>query len=120
MLPLQQLLHLDELDAAIVESSERPVLLFKHSRTCGVSCEALDELHAHVDIPGCRRLTNSSPFRAIVSSPTKRPLVLASFLVVAAAMKLLEPILLRNGRPIWSASQFRITKGKLDDVMQGI
>ena len=40
---------LDELEAAIAESSDRPVLLFKHSRNCGVSCEALDELRAHVE-----------------------------------------------------------------------
>src|SRR6188474_1594582 len=37
------------LDAAIAESRERPVLLFKHSRFCGVSCEALDELNSHID-----------------------------------------------------------------------
>jgi bacillithiol system protein YtxJ len=30
-----------------------------------------------------------------------------------------QAILLRNGRPVWSASHFRITKDKLDDVMQG-
>src|SRR5258706_456966 len=37
------------LDAAIAESCERPVLLFKHSRQCGASWEALDELQAHVE-----------------------------------------------------------------------
>ena len=36
------------LEAAIAESLERPVLLFKHSRTCGISCEAYDELQAHL------------------------------------------------------------------------
>ena len=36
------------LEAAIAESSERPVVIFKHSRTCGISCEAFDELHAHL------------------------------------------------------------------------
>ena len=45
---LTHLSDLDMLEAAIAESLERPVLLFKHSRTCGISCEALDELQAHV------------------------------------------------------------------------
>jgi bacillithiol system protein YtxJ len=45
---LTHLSDLDMLEAAIAESAERPVLLFKHSRTCGISCEALDELQAHV------------------------------------------------------------------------
>ena len=49
MNPLTQLFDLAELEAAIAESSARPVLLFKHSRSCGISCEALDELQTHVD-----------------------------------------------------------------------
>ena len=40
---------IDELDRALVESSHRPLLLFKHSYSCGVSAEALDELLAHLD-----------------------------------------------------------------------
>ena len=39
---------IDELDRALVESSHRPLLLFKHSYSCGVSAEALDELLAHL------------------------------------------------------------------------
>ena len=41
---LTHLSDVDELEAAIAESRERPVLVFKHSRTCGISAEALDEL----------------------------------------------------------------------------
>ncbi len=52
MKTLTHLSDLDMLEAAIAESCERPVLLFKHSRTCGISCEALDELQAHVQLGG--------------------------------------------------------------------
>src|SRR5207237_179208 len=41
--------HLDELHRLIAESESRPVLLFKHSYTCGVSMEALDELVLHMN-----------------------------------------------------------------------
>ena len=40
---------LDELDEMLAASGDWPLLLFKHSRSCGMSAEALDELIAHVD-----------------------------------------------------------------------
>src|SRR6266545_2101632 len=49
MKSLMPLVDVQSLDAAIAESRERPVLLFKHSRYCGVSCEALDELQSHIE-----------------------------------------------------------------------
>ena len=114
MSTLHPLSHIDELDDAIAESRERPVLLFKHSRTCGISCEALDELHAHVgDFKGAaaykvitvqshRHLSNEAATRLGVRHETP------------------QASLLRDGRPVWTASHFRITKDKLDDVMQGV
>jgi len=111
MLPLHALSDLDELDAAIAESRQRPVLLFKHSRTCGVSCEALDELHAHVEdsegtasyklitVQSHRQLSNEAAARLGVRHETP------------------QAILLRHGRPVWTASHFKITKDRLDDVL---
>jgi bacillithiol system protein YtxJ len=98
---------LDMLEAAIAESRERPVLLFKHSRTCGISCEALDELHAHVERGGAgatykmitvqshRRISDEAAARLGVRHETP------------------QAILLRNGRPVWKASHFRITADEL-------
>ena len=59
MKSLTPLMDVQSLDAAIAESRERPVLLFKHSRYCGVSCEALDELQTHID----GRADGASPTR---------------------------------------------------------
>jgi len=109
---LQTLIHIDELEAAIAESRERPVFLFKHSRTCGISCEALDELHAHVEdaaleatyklitVQSHRRLSEEAAARLGIRHETP------------------QAILLRNGRPVWNASHFRITKRQLDEVLQ--
>jgi bacillithiol system protein YtxJ len=111
MLPLHALSDLDELDAAIAESRQRPVLLFKHSRTCGVSCEALDELQAHVEdsegaasyklitVQSHRQLSNEAAARLGIRHETP------------------QAILLRHGRPVWTASHFKITKDRLDDVL---
>ena len=45
---LTNLQRVDELDRLLEQSEAQPVLLFKHSFTCGVSAEALDELIAHL------------------------------------------------------------------------
>lgn len=113
MSQLQSLVHIDELEAAIVESRERPVFLFKHSRTCGISCEALDELNAHVEdaspqatyklitVQSHRRLSDETAARLGIRHETP------------------QAILLRDGRPVWNASHFRITKRQLDEVLEG-
>jgi monothiol bacilliredoxin len=112
MSPLQPLADLEELEAAIAESSDRPVLLFKHSRTCGISCEALDELRAHVEsapVAAAYKLITVQSHRNVSNEAATR-------LGVRHATP--QAILVRNGRPVWSASHFRITKDQLDDVLQ--
>ena len=91
------------LEAAIAESLERPVLLFKHSRTCGISCEALDELHAHVAESGARaayKVITVQSHRRISDSAAER---------FGIRHETPQAILLRDGRPVWNASHFRIT-----------
>jgi bacillithiol system protein YtxJ len=107
-LPFKHLSDTHELEAAIAESCERPVLLFKHSRTCGISCEALDELRAHVEdgvlraaykmitVQSHRRLSDEAAARLGIRHETP------------------QAILLRDGRAVWNASHFRITKQQLD------
>jgi len=110
MTPLQLLSDIDELEAAIAESSDRPVLLFKHSRTCGVSCEALEELRAHVaaaPIPATYKLITVQSHRHVANEAATR---------LGVRHETPQAILLRNGRPVWSASHFRITKDELDHI----
>jgi bacillithiol system protein YtxJ len=114
MLPVHTLSDLDELEAAIAESRERPVLLFKHSRTCGVSCEALDELHAHVED------SQGAASYKLITVQSHRHLSNEAALRLGVRHQTPQAILLRDGQPIWTASHFRITKDTLDDVMQGV
>src|SRR3954452_11798675 len=111
MTPLDHLSDIDELEAAIAESRERPVLVFKHSRTCGVSCEALDELRTHVEraeagvsyklitVQSHRRVSDEAALRFGIRHETP------------------QAILLRDGRAVWNASHFRITASHLDTVV---
>ena len=113
MSQLTSLSHIDELEAAIAESCERPVLLFKHSRTCGISCEALDELHAHVETAepqAAYKLITVQSHRGLSDQAARR---------LGIRHETPQAILLRDGRPVWTASHFRITKQQLDQVVEG-
>lgn len=96
-----------DLDAAIAESRERPVLLFKHSRHCGVSCEALDELHAHIEAAA-----GDTAYR-IITVQTHRPVSDAAAQRLGVRHETPQALLLRDGKVIWNASHFRITATEL-------
>jgi bacillithiol system protein YtxJ len=111
---LTHLSDLDMLEAAITESRERPVLLFKHSRTCGISCEALDALHAHlavgptnaaykvITVQSHRRVSDSAAERFRIRHETP------------------QAILIRDGEVIWNASHFRITADELSRQLSAV
>jgi len=110
MKPLTPLSDLLELEAAIQESVERPVLLFKHSRQCGVSCEALDELRSHID-----RHAGPVAYK-MITVQTHRPLSDAAASRLGIRHETPQAILLKDGKPVWSASHFRITAAQLDEL----
>jgi bacillithiol system protein YtxJ len=104
---------LDMLEAAIAESRERPVLLFKHSRTCGISCEALDELHAHLRDGG----SGGASYKMITVQSHRR---VSDHVAERLGVRHETPqaIVIRDGQSIWNASHFRITADELGKVLQ--
>ena len=112
--PMSQLTHLSDvaaLDVAITESRERPVLLFKHSRTCGISCEALDELHLHIDG------ANGSASYKLITVQSHRHVSDAVSLRFGIRHQSPQAILIRDGIAVWNGSHFRITVEELDKVI---
>ncbi len=109
MSQLIPLVDVPSLDAAIDESRERPVLLFKHSFNCGVSCDALDELRAHIEsqVPGV------AAYR-VITVQTHRPVSDAVSMRLGIRHETPQAILLRDGRVVWKASHFRVTASELD------
>lgn len=91
---LNDVLRLDEL---LGQSGEQPVILFKHSDTCGISARAYREMAtlekpvALVTVQKARALSNEIESR--FSLPHETPQVLV----------------VRDGKLAWSASHFRIT-----------
>jgi bacillithiol system protein YtxJ len=94
---------MDELDRALAASDERPLLLFKHSFTCGISAEALDELVAHLNE---RRVDASY---AMVTVQTHREVSNAVARKLGVRHETPQALLIRDGRVVWSASHFRVT-----------
>jgi bacillithiol system protein YtxJ len=111
MTNLTHLSDVDMLEAAIAESCERPVLLFKHSRTCGISHEALDELQLHLT----RSRTDATYKMITVQSHRRISDEAAERLGVRHETP--QVILLRDGRPVWKASHFRITAEELSRAL---
>ena len=107
MSSLTPLSDLAMLEAAIAESCTRPVVLFKHSRTCGISHEALDELHAHLE-----RNAGDATYKMIVVQNHRR---LSDQTAERLGVRHETPqvILIKDGRPVWKASHFRITADEL-------
>ena len=108
---LTHLSDLDMLEAAIAESVERPVLLFKHSRTCGISCEALDELHAHLE------RTRTEAAYKVITVQSHRQISDEAAMRLGVRHETPQAILLRDGRPVWKASHFRITADELSRAL---
>lgn len=111
MKTLQPIADIAALDAAIAESRERPVLLFKHSRTCGISCEAIEELHAHIaEHPdgAAYRLITVQSHRTVADAVTSR---------LGIRHESPQAIVLRNGGVVWHGSHFKITAEQLKRVL---
>lgn len=106
--PLRDAGHLDELLAG---SHERPLLLFKHSRSCGTSFEALDEILAH-------RAERADRVRyAMVTVQHDRDLSNAIATRFNIRHETPQVILVRGGHVVWTASHFRINGRALDQAL---
>ena len=99
--------HLDDLEQLLIESERRPLLLFKHSHTCGVSAEALDELvdHLNGDVPDARY--------AMVTVQTHRHISNAVAERLGVRHHTPQAILVRDRRAVWTASHFRVNADEI-------
>lgn len=104
--------RIEDLDRLLAQTSERPLLLFKHSVTCGTSAEALDELidHLNEDKLDARY--------AIVTVQSHRELSNAVSARLGVRHETPQALLIRNGRVIWSASHFRVTAAAVQSAIR--
>jgi bacillithiol system protein YtxJ len=93
-----------DVDCLLEESATRPVLLLKHSHSCGTSAQALDELLSHIDVRG----TDNVRF-ALVTVQTHRSISSAIATRLGVRHETPQALLIRNGAVVWQASHFRVT-----------
>jgi bacillithiol system protein YtxJ len=103
---------MDDLDRALAATDERPLLLFKHSFTCGVSAEALDELVSHLN----ERQREAS--YAMVTVQTHREVSNAVAKQLGVRHESPQALLIRDRRVVWSASHFRVTAAAVEAALQ--
>ena len=115
---LVHLHNLEELDRLLSESHTRPLLLFKHSYTCGVSAEALDELvdHLNEDVVAAGM---PEPRYAMVTVQTDRDVSNAVSSKLGVRHETPQALLIRDGQVIWSASHFRVTASAMKKALTG-
>lgn len=107
--PFLPLSTLDDLDRAILASSTRPILIFKHSPSCGTSAMAHEELSDVLDndlepLPADVYLVHLQAARDVSAEITHR------FHVRHESPQVL---LIKNGTVVWHASHFRATAANI-------
>ncbi len=109
---LVEMQSIQQLNEALQESFERPVLLFKHSLTCPISTRAFNELKAYLS----NAAANVS-YRVIkIQNSYEVSNEVASRLGLKHASP--QAILMRNGREVWNASHFNITTSSLEEAIR--
>jgi len=101
--------HIEELETLLTQSETRPLLLFKHSYSCGISAEALDELVGHLDAAADTPKQLNSPLYAMVTVQTHRDVSNAVAARLGVRHETPQALLVRDGQVVWAASHFRVT-----------
>lgn len=113
MADIQQLMSVEQWDEALKATSEKPLLVFKHSTSCSISAGAHEELMNYI------KDTNAgAPVDfAIVHVIEERPIsnAIAEQLGIKHASP--QAILVKDGQPVWDTSHWNITYSFLSDKL---
>lgn len=90
------------------------MLLFKHSFTCGVSAEALDELIAHLSADALEVCY------AMIGVQTHREVSNAAAARLGVRHQSPQAILVHDGRAVWAASHFRVSAGSIRTAIAAV
>ena len=103
----------DELDRLLSESETRPLLIFKHSYTCGISAEALEELLEHLD-----HEHHDAARYAMVTVQTHRDVSNAVSARLGVRHETPQALVVRDGQVVWAASHFRVTANAMLEALR--
>lgn len=104
MAEIEHISEVDELDDLVARSRERPVWIFKHSLTCGISARARRRFEEYA---GGR--PEGEAVHALLEIQNARPLSAAVAEATGVRHQSPQVILLRGGEAAWHTSHGRIT-----------
>lgn len=112
LMPIQPITRTTELEAAIAQSHQNPVLLFKHSATCSISIRADREMH---------KLTEEGDpmiFQVVV----QRSRNLSNWIAEHFGIRHESPqiILLHEGIPTYHSSHFEVTAAHVRQAIHAL
>ena len=87
----------EALDALIESSSERPLVIFKHSLTCPISAAAYDQMAEYEGEVALLEVQRARGLSSVIESR------------LGVAHESPQVIVLRKGQVFWNASHFKIT-----------
>lgn len=112
MANIQQLTTVEQWDQALKSTSDKPLLVFKHSTSCSISAGAHDEFFNYVND------AKTAPVDfAIVHVIEERPVsnAIAEQLAVKHASP--QAILIKDGQSVWDTSHWHITYNFLSEKL---
>jgi len=110
MSTLQQLTTADELEAAL--QSPGPILIFKHSPTCGISAQAMEEVEEFLAGPAL----GAPVFYVLVGEGRAVSNAIATRFNIRHQSP--QVFLVDRGVVLWHASHFRVTAGEIRSALE--
>jgi bacillithiol system protein YtxJ len=111
---LNELCTVEELDQALAESAERPVLLFKHSLTCPISSRAYREFQTYLEAADSRvayKLITVQTAREVSGSAAEK---------LGVTHQSPQAILVQNGASVWAESHYAITSESIQEAIKSL
>ena len=102
-----------DLEAALQQSYSEPVLVMKHSRTCGVSAQAFDEVQEWLN-------RNEAARVYLVTVQTDREVARAITDRLNVRHESPQMLILRDGRAAWHASHYHVTSNVIEKALASI
>ncbi len=106
--PLQPISTLGELDDALARATREPIILFKHSETCGMSLQVYDEVRATL-----AQASWATPVY-LVSVQAARPVSAAIAQRLRVSHQSPQVLLIKGDDVRWHTSHLAITQAALD------
>jgi monothiol bacilliredoxin len=95
---------METLQELLAASGQRPILVFKHSNSCGISSRAYRELE---------NLENVN----LVEVQTAREVSRELAAITGVEHETPQVIVLRNGKAVWNASHYEVKAGAVAEAM---